>query len=197
MQLYPSQENYLARLGSRPYLFAEVGTGKTAMTLFRAHRSGARKVLVICPASVRDTQVWEKDLEKFGLHFDQFEVQGFSFLQKFKKIDFTKYSDHYVIIDEAHKIKNSQSLQGMGAWKLCSIARDYSFLSGTPMSKWADAVNYAKITGLVKHKTEFYKRFVVEQRSYAHKGMDIVGYRDTEKIVSSYQRSKLSTCKSQ
>jgi SNF2 family DNA or RNA helicase len=183
MQLYPSQENYLARLGSRPYLFAEVGTGKTAMTLFRAHRSGARKVLVICPASVRDTQVWEKDLEKFGLQFDEFEVQGFSFLQKFKKIDFTKYSDHYVIIDEAHKIKNSQSLQGMGAWKLCSVAKGYSFLSGTPMSKWADAVNYAKITGLVRHKTEFYKRFVVEQRSYAHKGMDIVGYRDTDTLI--------------
>lgn len=183
MQLYPSQENYLARLGSRPYLFAEVGTGKTLMTLFRAHRSGARKVLVICPASVRDTQVWELDLEKSGLHFDQFEVQGFSFLQKFKTVDFNKYSDHYVVIDEAHKIKNSQSLQGMGAWKLCSVARGYSFLSGTPMSKWADAVNYAKITGLVKHKTEFYRRFVVEQRSYAHKGMDIVGYKDTDTLI--------------
>lgn len=184
MQLYPSQENYLLRLGKRPYLFAEVGTGKTLMTLFRAHRSGARKVLVICPASVRDTRVWELDLEKSGLQFDQFEVQGYSFLQKFKKVDFSKYSDYYVIIDEAHKIKNSQSLQGMGAWKLCSATRKgYSFLSGTPMSKWADAVNYAKITGLVQHKTEFYKRFVIEQRSYAHKGMDIIGYRDTELLT--------------
>ncbi len=173
----------MSRLGSRPYLFAEVGTGKTLMTLFRAYRLGARKVLVICPASVRDTRVWELDLEKSGLHFDQFEVQGFSFLQKFKKIDFTKYSDHYVIIDEAHKIKNSQSLQGMGAWKLCSVATGYSFLSGTPMSKWADAVNYAKITGLVKHKTEFYRRFVIEQRSYAHKGMDIVGYRNQPELI--------------
>lgn len=183
MQLYPSQENYLTRLGNRPYLFAEVGTGKTLMTLFRAHRLGMKKILVICPASVRDTRVWELDLEKSGLQFDQFEVQGFSFLQKFKDLDFNKYSDYYVVIDEAHKIKNSQSKQGMGAWKLCSIARGYSFLSGTPMSKWADAVNYAKITGLVKHKTEFYRRFVVEQRSYAHKGMDIVGYRNTEELV--------------
>lgn len=140
-------------------------------------------MLVICPASVRDTQVWELDLEKSGLQFDQFEVQGFSFLQKFKKLDFTKYSDYYVIIDEAHKIKNSQSLQGMGAFHLCLAARGYLFLSGTPMSKWADAVNYAKITGLVKHKTEFYRRFVVEQRSYAHKGMDIVGYKDEPTLV--------------
>lgn len=164
-------------------MFAGVGSGKTAMAQFRAHRTGARKVLVICPASVRDTQVWEKDLEKFGLDFDVFEVQGFSFLQKFKTIDFNKYSDYYVIIDEAHKIKNSQSLQGQGAFKLCSVARGFSLLSGTPMSKWADAVNYAKITGLVKHKTEFYRRYVVEQPSYAHKGMDIVGYRNEAELV--------------
>lgn len=183
MRLYQSQENYLRRLGKRPYLFAEVGTGKTLMALFRVHRTGTRKVLIICPASVRDTRVWELDLEKSGLQFDQFEVQGFSFLQKFKTLDFTKYRDYYVIIDEAHKIKNSQSKQGMGAWKLCQHARGYLFLSGTPMSKWADAVNYAKITGLVQHKTEFYRRFVVEQRSYAHKGMDIVGYRNTEELV--------------
>lgn len=183
MQLYPSQEDYLKRLGNKPYMFAGVGSGKTLMAIFRAHRSGARKVIVICPASVRDTKVWEKDLEKSGLQFDEFEVYGFSFLQKFKTVDFTKYRDYYVIIDEAHKIKNSQSLQGMGAWKLCLLARDYSLLSGTPMSKWADAVNYAKITGLVKHKTEFYKRFVVEQPSFAHKGMDIVGYRDTDTLV--------------
>lgn len=180
LSLYPSQEDYLKRLGSRPYLFAEVGTGKTLMTLFRAHRSGARKVIIICPASVRDTKVWELDLEKSGLEFDTFEVQGYHFLQKTK--DFSKYSDYYVIIDEAHKIKNAQSKQGQGAWRLCTVARGYSFLSGTPMSKWADAVNYAKITGLVKHKTEFYRQFVIEQRSFAHKGMDIVGYRNEETL---------------
>lgn len=184
MQLYPSQEKYLANLGSRPYLFAEVGTGKTLMTLFRAHRTGARKVIVICPATVRNERVWQLDLEKSGLKFDEFEVQGFSFLQKFRQLDFTKYSDYYVIIDEAHKIKNSQSLQGLGAFALCTSTKiGYSFLSGTPMSKWADAVNYAKITKLVKHKTEFYRRFVVEQRSYAHKGMDIVGYKDTDTLI--------------
>lgn len=182
MQLYPSQESYLARLGNRPYLFAEVGTGKTLMTLFRAHRSGARKVVVVTQAGVRNEKVWEKDLEKSGLKFDEFEVFGYHFLQKTK--DFTKYSDYYVIIDEAHKIKNSTSKQGMGAWRLClATTRGYSFLSGTPMSKWADAVNYAKITGLVKHKTEFYRNFVIEQPSYAHKGKDIVGYRNEETLV--------------
>ena len=184
VKLYPSQEAYLARLGAKPYIFAGVGSGKTLMAIFRAHRLDARKVLVICPASVRDEQVWEKDLAKSGLEFDEFRVEGYSFLQRFKKIDFTQFEDHYIIIDEAHKIKNSQSLQGQGAWRLCMLTKEgYSLLSGTPMSKWADAVNYAKITGLVKHKTEFYRRFVIEQRSYAHKGMDIIGYRDTDRLI--------------
>lgn len=161
-------------------MFAGVGSGKTAMAQFRAFRTGARKVLIICPASVRDTRVWEKDRAKFGLEFDEFEVQGYHFLQKTK--DFTKYSDYYVIIDEAHKIKNSQSKQGQGAFNLCLTARGFSLLSGTPMSNWADAVNYAKITGLVKHKTAFYRRYVIQQRAYAHKGMEIVGYQNTDEL---------------
>lgn len=160
------------------------GAGKTRMAMVRAKRAGFNKVIVITPATVRDTKQWEQEKEKVGIEFDEFQVEGYSFLQKFKHHDFTQYSDWFVIIDEAHKIKNSQSKQGQGAYRLCLLAGDYTFLSATPMSKWADAVNYAKITGLVKHKTEFYKRFVVEQQSYAHKGKDIVGYRDEETLTN-------------
>lgn len=178
--LFPSQEQYLARLGDKPYIFAEAGSGKTAMALTRASRRGFAKVIVICPASVRDTEVWEKDMVKFGLHFDSLEVQSHAWLQK--KRDWSMYADHTVVIDEAHKIGNSQSKQGQGAFALCKTAKDFVLLSGTPMSKWADAVNYAKLTDFVKHKTEFYRRFVIEQPSFAHKGKDIVGYRDTDKL---------------
>ena len=180
--LYPSQEDYLKRLGNKPYIFAGVGSGKTLMALFRAYRTGSRKVLVICPASVRDTKVWELDLEKSELEFDDFQVKGYSFLQKFKDIDFSEYKDYYIIIDEAHKIKNSQSKQGLGAFYLCRLTeRGYSLLSGTPMSKWADAVNYAKITGLVKNKTEFYNRYVIETRVKGYP--EIVDYVHKEELV--------------
>ena len=187
--LFASQENYLADIGSRPYMFCGTGAGKTRMAMYRAKRAGYDKVLVITPATVRDTKQWEKERETIGLEFEEFQVKGFSFLQFLAKkrspaIDWTQFKDYYVIIDEAHKIKNSQSLQGQGAYHLCLAAGDYCFLSATPMSKWADAVNYAKITGLVKHKTEFYNRFVVEQPSYAHKGKDIVGYRDEETLTN-------------
>lgn len=181
LSLFRTQEDYLQRLENKPFMFCGTGSGKTLMALNRAHRTGATKVLIITPASVRDTQQWELELERSGLHFDQFEVQGFSFLQKNARIGFSQYADYYVIIDEAHKIKNSQSLQGQGAFKLCGVARGFSLLSATPMSKWADAVNYAKITGLVKHKTEFWQLYVEEQR---YKGYpEIVGYKNTEDLT--------------
>ena len=173
----------MARLGDKPYLFCGTGSGKTRMAMVRAKRLGFEKILVITPATVRDTKQWEKERDEIGIEFEQFRVEGYSYLQKHKDIDFTEYSDWYVIIDEAHKIKNSQSLQGQGAYKLCTNSGGYSLLSATPMSDWSGAVNYAKLTGLVKHKTEFYRRFVIEQRSYAHKGMDIVGYRDTDTLI--------------
>lgn len=181
--LFPSQEQYLTNLGDKPFIFAGTGAGKTRMSLVRAKRAGFNKVLIITPATVRDTKQWEKEREKIGLEFDEFQVEGFHFLQRFQKVDFTQYSDWYVIIDEAHKVKNSQSKQGQGAYRLCLLAGGYSLLSATPMSKWADAVNYAKLTGLVKHKTEFYRRFVIEKKAFAHKGMDIVGYRDVDTLT--------------
>jgi len=181
--LFESQENYLAQLGDKPYLFCGTGAGKTRMAIVRAKRLGYEKVLVIAPATVRDTRQWEKELDTIGMEFEEFRVEGFSYLQKHKNSDFTQYEDWYVIIDEAHKIKNSQSLQGLGAFRLCTVAGNYSLLSATPMAKWADAANYAKITGLVKNKTAFYRRFVIEQHSYAHKGMEIIGYRDVETLA--------------
>ena len=185
LQLFKSQESYLARLDGKPYMFAEPGSGKTLMSIYRAYREGAYKLLIICPATVRDTHQWQQEIEKSGLQFDEVEVQSHAYLQKYKTLNLpSKYADYFIIIDEAHRIANSQSKQGQGAYHLIMQNRaGYLLLSGTPMSKWADAVNYAKITGLVKHKTEFYKRFVVEQPSYAHKGKDIVGYRDTDTLI--------------
>jgi len=100
VKLYESQINYLKRLGNRPFIFAEVGTGKTAMALYRAQHSGTKKCLVVCPASVRDSEQWEQEVENFKLTFEDFQVKGFSFLQRAKKQELQAYADYYVIIDE-------------------------------------------------------------------------------------------------
>ena len=181
--LFPSQEAYLERLGDRPYLFCGMGSGKTVMAMTRLSRAGYRKVLVITKATVRDTRVFELDRDKFGLEFDTLEVQSHAWLQKMTPQKALEYSDFALIIDEAQCIANSQSKQGQGAFILCKVVKEYLLLSGTPMSNWAGATNYAKITNFVKNKTEFYRRFVIQEKSYAHKGMDIVGYRNTDELA--------------
>lgn len=182
-KLFPSQENYLAKLGDKPFIYAGLGSGKTVMAMTRLQRAGYKHILIVTKATVRDTKVFELDRNKFGLEFDTFEVRSHAWLQKMTPMLAEKYGDFALIIDEAQCISNSQSKQGQGAYRLCQFVREYLFLSGTPMSDWVGACNYAKITGLVKHKTEFYHRFVIEQPSYAHKGKDIVGYRDVETLV--------------
>lgn len=181
--LFNSQEEYLEKLGNKPYLFCGTGSGKTRMSLVLAKRLGFSKVLVITPATVRDTKQWEQELEQIGLEFSTFRVEGYYFLQKLSSVGAEAFRDYFVILDEAQKIKNSQSKQGQGAYYLCRACQKYVFLSATPASNWADMVGYAKITGLVKHKTEFYKRFVVQQPSFVHRGMDIVGYRNKDELV--------------
>lgn len=185
LTLYPSQEAYLKRLGDRPYLYAGMGTGKTRMALALAVRGGYWKVLVVTPPSVRDTKQWEVEARAVGLEdwFDEFIVVGTTWLQKWREHRLELFKDFAVIIDEAHRIKNPQSLQGRGAYELCRVVRRYWLLSGTPMQNWSEAANYAKITGLVRNKTAFYRRYIVQAPAYAHKGMDIVGYKHTDELA--------------
>lgn len=180
--LTDKQWDYLARLGEKPFMFGEAGCGKTSMSLQWAANHHAQKLLVITPVSVRDAKQWEQEAEDFGFKFDEMRVEGYIFLQRLNKANPADFCDWYVIIDESQRVKNSQSLQGKGAYMLCNACRGFLLLSGTPMSDWAGAVNYAKITRLVSNKTQFYRRYVIEQPSYSHKGKDIVGYRNTDEL---------------
>ena len=175
------QREYLNNLGDKPFLDAEVGTGKSLMALERAKLAGANKILIIAPAPLIHTEQWESEIEKFGYNFDEVIVKSYHFLQKMTKDTAMSLSDHYLIIDEVHKIKNSESKQGRGAYLLCYFNRaGRSFLSGTPLAKWHDAINYAKITGLVRNKTEFVRKYedVVRYKGYP----EVLGYRNTEEL---------------
>lgn len=178
MRLYESQENFLKELGDKPYLWCDVGTGKTIMALANAYRRGEKNILIVCPASVRDSGQWELEVKRSGYKFDDVKVIGYTTLQKMSVKVPSGFEKYFVIFDEAHRIKNSQSKQGLGAYNLCKIAKGYLFLSGTPFYSWIDFCNIAKITGLVRHKTEFKRYFVDETR---YKGFpEITGYRNTD-----------------
>lgn len=160
---------------------ADVGTGKSIMALERAKRSGATKLLIIAPAPLVHTQQWQEEITKFGYEFDEIVVKSYHFLQTLPKGAERQFTDWYIIVDECQKLKQSESKQGKGGFRLLSAnQRGYSLLSGTMMSKWHDAINYAKITKLVKNKTEFVRYFedVVRYKGYP----EIMGYRNTDTL---------------
>ena len=198
------QLEYLERLGKKPIMYADVGTGKSIMALELAKRSGAPNLLIVAPAPLIHSKQWEEEIEKFGYaeYFQDVQVVSFYFLQKYSKNSKTDYSDYYIIIDEAHKLKNSESLQGRGGYKLLNKAK-YGFIlpTGTPLDNWHGAINYAKITGLVKNKTEFVRRYEVVQMISMRSGKsrpEIVGYNHTEELkqwfVSVAGRLKAEDC---
>lgn len=181
MKLYESQENYLKKLGNKPYLWCEVGTGKTIMALTNAYRRGERKLLIVCPASVRDTKQWEQEIEKSGYEFDEVMVVGYSFLQKLTSTEVYKYQDYFVIFDEAHKLKNPTSKQGKGGALLAKTTQKYLFLSGTPFNNWMGFANLAIIAGRVRNKTQFIKNFCVTS---SYRGFsEVTGYRHEDVLA--------------
>ena len=204
-ELRKSQIEYLARLGDKPFMWADPGTGKTIMSLELAKRSGAKKVLIVAPAPLvnRKPYQWKSEVAKFGYdeYFDEMQIVAYHHLLKYNKKPQQSYADYFVIFDEAHKLKNPQSQQGAGGFKLVSHGVvGYILMTGTPMSKWEDAVNYAKITGLVKHKTEFVNRFEIITKVKGKSGREfpIISYRDEETLtkwwVSISSRLKLDDC---
>jgi superfamily II DNA or RNA helicase len=84
--------------------------------------------------------------------------------------------DFAIIADEVHRAKNPQSGIGRAVFTVSQQASFFVGLSATPLpNAWQDAANYFKIFGLIKNKTEFWKRYVDEVKT--HGGWPIIrGY---------------------
>lgn len=145
-----------------------VGTGKTREALVRAAENGAKNILVIAPSVLKSMKHWEKEALKWEIDIP-IQVETYYRLQQYGKADMNhklpkKGKGYAIIIDEAHKIKNSQSLQGLGAFKLVrdNPDADIYLLSGTPAPNgYQDFTNYCKMTGFAKNKTDFWKRYII------------------------------------
>lgn len=152
--LYPFQSagvEYLTgqmRAGRRYLLLAdEQGLGKTPEAVCLANNMGFKKLLVICPASLRLNWVneishWHKlnlGVEavltgKQKINNDISLVTSYNLMPKLKK-----YSPDFIIIDEAHYVKNmnaerTKTLLGDGKEKIGLIRKAPTlFLTGTPL----------------------------------------------------------------
>ncbi len=144
-------------LGRKGAILAdEMGLAKTAQSIISALESGCKKILVICPASVKIN--WKREIEIFDKNVsivdgnrwvdNKFTIVNFDILKNFhtiedKKIEFqilkrtildTKFDA--IIIDEAHYLKDSNTIRGgivNDLIKLNDFKRIW-LLTGTPVA---------------------------------------------------------------
>ena len=203
MKLYQYQEDYLAKLPASCIMAADLGTGKTLMSL--AHWGSqpwhGSKLLIVAPAAKIRTGDWEEEAKRwFGEDSDVLDRITYISYESLRLMDrATKRPRHWqytaarnggqvydVIADECHALKNPQSKQSKAVLEIKMSGGLFIGLSGTPMPNgWIDFAGYSKLFGFTKGVTEFKKKYCVYQ--------DFKGFPELVKYINvSEMESQLS-----
>lgn len=137
----------VARL-SHCALFLEMRLGKTPISIEAMKLSKAKKIIVVCPASLLYN--WEDEIRKWSdtpslvatgtkpkrkKLYDSF-TEGYLIISyetlRSDEEELYKYSFDAMICDEAHRLKNPQSKQSKAVYKVGSKAKKRVALTGTP-----------------------------------------------------------------
>jgi SNF2 family DNA or RNA helicase len=182
MKLYQYQEDYLKKLPKSCIMAADLGTGKTLMSLAHWHRQiTGHKLLVVAPASKIRTGDWDAEARAwfgdytFEKHPDWITYISYESLRLMDRA--TKRPRHWqftaarngghiydIIADECHSLKNPQSKQAKAVLEIKQSGGSFIGLSGTPMPNgWIDFAGYSKLFGFTKGITEFKKKYCVYQ----------------------------------
>jgi SWI/SNF-related matrix-associated actin-dependent regulator 1 of chromatin subfamily A len=141
----------------------DMGLGKTTSTIIAALETGAKKVLIVCPASLKinwqreianysDRAVYIAEGKKFSDEHD-FVIVNYDILKNFhdtkeiEKSEIMKINFDLVIMDEAHMISNPQAQRTKIANDIASKSNRVWLLSGTPMT--SRPMNYYNLLNLV------------------------------------------------
>ena len=138
-------------VGNKKFILADdMGLGKTTATIIAALETGAKKILVVCPASLKIN--WQREIENYsdrpvyiaeGKKFSgqhDFVIINYDILKNFhdikKKDDsiILKSKFDLVIMDEAHMISNPQANRTKIVNDIISKIERVWLLSGTPMT---------------------------------------------------------------
>ncbi len=149
---------------NKKYILADdMGLGKTTSTIIAALESGAKKVLIICPATLKIN--WKREIENYsdrtiyiaeGKNFStehDFVIINYDILKNFhdskKKDDSQILSANFdlVVIDEAHYIKNAQAQRTKLINDIVKRVDRLWLLTGTPMT--SRPIDYYNLLSLV------------------------------------------------
>lgn len=177
----------------------DMGLGKTYQSIVAALESEVKKVLIVCPSSMKIT--WQREIECFGekstiisgsrwpSYVHRFTIINFDILKNFHTIGkptkdkLGNPNPHYrnlvdqgyelIIIDEAHKVKDHKSQRGQ---IVNELTLDYGIhkswlLTGTPIAnRPMDFYNLLKLIGAkVAHDWHFFAKRYCDAKRFYKK----------------------------
>jgi SNF2 family DNA or RNA helicase len=140
----------------------DMGLGKTTSTIISALETGAKKVLIICPASLKIN--WQREIENYsdrttsiieGKKWDDadFVIINYDIIKNFhddkKKAESTIVKSKFdlVIVDEAHYVQNSQAQRTKLINDIGRNVERVWLLTGTPIT--SRPINYFNLLNLI------------------------------------------------
>ena len=153
--------------GSKRFILADdMGLGKTTSTIIAALETGAKKILIVCPASLKinwqreianysDRPVFIAEGKKFSTE-DDFVIVNYDILKNFHDTDPKKKDDSIllqsnfdlVILDEAHMISNVQAQRTKIINHFAKKINRVWLLTGTPMT--SRPMNYYNLLNMIE-----------------------------------------------
>jgi len=151
--------------GSKRFILADdMGLGKTTSTIIAALETGAKKILIVCPASLKinwqreianysDRPVFISEGKKFSTE-DDFVIVNYDILKNFHDtknkeeslLEQSKFD--LVILDEAHMISNVQAQRTKIINSFAKKINRVWLLTGTPMT--SRPMNYYNLLNLIE-----------------------------------------------
>jgi SNF2 family DNA or RNA helicase len=146
----------------------DMGLGKTTSAIIAAIESGAKKVLIVCPASLKIN--WKREIEmytnrrtliveggKWGSTFD-FVIINYDIIKNYHSLpdedtgtqDSLILREHFdlAIVDEAHYINNTGAMRTQLMNDILDTIPKVWLLTGTPMT--SRPINYYNLLKIVK-----------------------------------------------
>jgi SWI/SNF-related matrix-associated actin-dependent regulator 1 of chromatin subfamily A len=152
-------------VGSKRFILADdMGLGKTTSTIIAALETDIKKILIICPASLKIN--WEREIRNYtdrsvyiseGKNFStehDFVIINYDILKNFYDLKdkenspISKANFDLIILDEAHYVSNPQAARTK---LINSFVKDTEYLwllTGTPMT--SRPINYYNLLNLIE-----------------------------------------------
>ena len=162
----PHQKEAIEKLvGSKRFILADdMGVGKSCSTIIAALETKAKKILVVCPASLKinwqreiaiysDRSVFIAEGKKFSTEHD-IVIVNYDILKNFYDIKnpndtpIGQINFDLIILDEAHMVSNSQAARTKIINSFTKKAKYLWLLTGTPMTN--RPINYYNLLNLIE-----------------------------------------------